>query len=349
MEREDYRQILILVGTTVAVYLGFRYLLPLIIPFLISYLIVIVVRPIVKFAKKKWKISSGISGAVCVFLIVGVFGTVLFGLGKILFGQVRNVLVNFPRYEAIILNEARVLCGRCDKLLGMQNGEAFQFVKQSMEEGMLHLEEWVMPIFSVKTILSAETVGNISKAFSAFWIIFIVIMGAFLIIKDMEDLKIIFEESCFYHIGKKLFGNMGEVGGAYLKAQIVTVLLSAVVCSSGLFLLKIPNSLLWGIGISIFDAFPVLGSGLILIPWALFCLLKGNWYQGAVLFTIYVVCQVVHELAEAKILGDKIGIKPVFTLASMYIGTELFGVAGFILGPVGFLVIKNVMMSGSKV
>ena len=183
----------------------------------------------------------------------------------------------------------------------MQNGEIFRFVKQSMEEGMLHLEEWAMPIFSVKTILSAETVGNISKAFGVFWVIFIVIMGAFLIIKDMEDLKIIFEESCFYPIGKKIFGNMGKVGGAYLKAQFVTVLLSAVVCSVGLFLLKIPNSLLWGIGISVFDAFPVLGSGLILIPWALFSIFKGSWYQGAVLFTIYVICQVIHELTEAKI------------------------------------------------
>lgn len=345
MERADYRQILILIGTTAAIYLSFRYLLPLIIPFLISYLIVILVQPVVVFAKKKWNVSRGVSGGIFVFLLVGVFGTALFGLGKVLVDQVRNVIANFPRYEAMVLNEVGVLCGRCDKLFGMQSGESFQFIRRSMEEGMFHLEESVMPFFSIKTILSAEMMGNISKLFDVFWVTFIVIMGAFLIIKDMEDLKIIFEESCFFHIGKKLFGNMGEVGGAYLRAQFVIMLLSAVICTSGIFLLKIPNSLLWGIGISAFDAFPVLGSGLILIPWSLISLLKGNWYQGAVLFTVYVICQVMRELVEAKILGDKIGIKPVFTLASMYIGTELFGVAGFILGPVGFLLIKNVVKS----
>lgn len=345
MERADYRQILILVGTTAAVYLGFRYLLPLIGPFLISYLIVILVQPLVMFAKKKWNISRSVSGAICVVLFLGVLGTVLFAFGKVLVSQVRNVVANFPRYEAVVLNEVGLLCGRCDKLFGMQSGDSFQFVRRSMEEGILHLEESVMPLFSIKTLLSAEMMGNISKLFGVFWIIFIVIMGAFLIIKDMEDLKIMFEESYFYHIGKKLFGNMGEVGGAYLKAQFVIMLLSAVICTSGLLLLKIPNSLLWGIGISVLDAFPVLGSGLILIPWALFCLLKGNWYQGAVLFTMYVITQFVRELVEAKLLGDKIGIKPVFTLASMYIGTELFGVAGFILGPVGFLLIKNVVKS----
>ena len=62
MEHADYRQILILAGTTAVVYLGFRYLLPLIVPFLISYLIVILVQPAVLFAKKKWNISRGISG-----------------------------------------------------------------------------------------------------------------------------------------------------------------------------------------------------------------------------------------------------------------------------------------------
>ncbi len=297
------------------------------------------------FAKKKWNVSRGVSGAVCVFLLVGVFGTTIFLIGRVLVGQVRNVVANFPKYEAIILNETRLLCSGCDKLFGMQSGDSFQFVRRSMEEGMLHLEESVMPLFSIKTILSAEMLGNISKLFDVFWVTFIVIMGAFLIVKDTEDLKIIFEESCFRAIGKKVFGNMGEVGGAYLKAQIVIMLVSAVVCSGGLFFLRIPNSLLWGIGISVFDAFPVLGSGLILIPWSLLSLLKGNWYQGAVLFTIYVICQVMRELVEAKILGDKIGIKPVFTLASMYIGTELFGVAGFVLGPVGFLIIKNMCTS----
>ena len=53
----------------------------------------------------------------------------------------------------------------------------------------------------------------------------------------------------------------------------------------------------------------------------------------------------IHEIVEAKVLGDKMGIKPVFTIISMYVGTKLFGVAGFILGPFGFLMIKNFVKS----
>lgn len=339
MERTDYKQILILFGTTGVVYLCFRYLLPLVIPFLFSYLIAVWIYPVAAYFKKKWKISNGISGAAMMILLVCILGMGVFGLGKILFSQVRNVVANIPRYETIILAEVQDISGQCDRILGVSAGDTFQFVSQNIDAGILRLEEQMTPI------LSAETIGSVSKVMGVFWIVFIVVMGAFFIIKDMEDLKIIFEESPFFLIGKRVFGNLGQVGGAYLKTQLIIMLSSAVVCSGGLMLIKIPNSLLWGVGISIFDAFPVLGSGLILIPWALLSLLKGNWYHGAVLFTIFVICQLIREVTEAKILGGEIGIKPVFTIISMYIGTELFGIAGFILGPVGFLLIKNCVQS----
>ena len=344
MERTDYRQIFILIGTTLAVYLGFRYLLPLVVPFLFSYLVAVLVQPAVTFAKKKWRFSRGFSGVVCVAVLGGIVSAGIFGLGKILFGQLKNVVMNLPRYEMIFLNEVEQVCDRCDGMLGIQNGNTFQFVSERLDEGLLHFEQEMLPYFSAE-IFSFETIGSLSKVFDVFWLWFIVVMGAFFMIKDMEDLKIIVEESVFFEIGKKLFGNIGEVGSAYAKAQIVIVGISALICSGGLTLVGIENSLLWGIGISIFDAFPVLGSGIILIPWALWFFMKGNWNKAAILFTVFVGCQLVREIAEAKILGDKMGIKPVFTLISMYIGTELFGVTGFILGPLGFLLIKNCVQS----
>ncbi len=339
MEWEDYKQILILVGTTLAVYLGFRYLLPLVVPFLFSYFIAMWLYPIVVYLKKKWKLSGSVSGAVLMISLVAIVGVGIFGVGKVLFSQVKNIVVNMPRYEKIILGEMKDICNRCDGVLGVDVGNTFSFISRNIERGMMKLEQQMLPLFST------ETIGGISKAFHIFWLAFIVIMGAFFIIKDMEDLKIIFEESSFFSIARRLFGNMGKVGNAYLKAELIIILSCAIVCVGGFSILRVPNSLFWGIAISLFDALPALGSGVILIPWAIFDLLKGNWYEAAVLFSIYIICQLVHEIVEAKILGDKIGIKPVFTLISMYVGTELFGVAGFILGPFGFLMIKNFVQS----
>lgn len=341
MERTDYKQIVILSGTALAVYVSFRYLLPLIVPFLFSCLLAVWLYPAAAYLKKRWNISNTLSGAVLIFLFALILGAVVFGLLKALIAQAGNVISNLPVYERLVLEEAKTICGSCDRLLGIEAGGTFRLVRQNLDEGLLSIKSYAAPLLSIEAIFSEEMLGGIRKMFGVFWILFVIIIGAFFIIKDMEDLKIIFEESSFYGIFKRLFGNMSAVGIAYLKAQLFIVICCAFLCSMGLTLVRVSNSLLWGIGISVFDALPVLGSGLILIPWAIYILLKGNWYYAAVLFTTYVLCQLIREVVENKILGDKIGIKPVFTLLAMYVGTQLFGIAGFILGPIGFLILKN--------
>ena len=132
MERTDYKQILILFGTTLAVYISFRYLLPLVTPFLLAYLIAILLYPIANYLKKKWRISNGVAGSVLVVLLIGLVGAGVFFVGKVLFGQVRNVVANFPTYEVIVLEEAQTICGRFDKLLGVPRGNTFEFVSRNI-------------------------------------------------------------------------------------------------------------------------------------------------------------------------------------------------------------------------
>ena len=42
-------------------------------------------------------------------------------------------------------------------------------------------------------------------------------------------------------------------------------------------------------------------------------------------------------------MGDRMGLTPVETLGSMYVGLKLFGLAGFLLGPVGLLMIEDLV------
>ena len=72
-------------------------------------------------------------------------------------------------------------------------------------------------------------------------------------------------------------------------------------------------------------------------------LINGNLFAAAVLITVYLLCQIIREVTEPKLIGDKIGIKPLYTLISMYIGLRLFGIAGFILGPIGLITITAIL------
>ena len=112
---------------------------------------------------------------------------------------------------------------------------------------------------------------------------------------------------------------------------------------AGLFLLGNPYFILFGIGIGLLDALPIFGTGAVLIPWALFSLINKHWVYGVGLIIIYIICYFLREVMEAKIMGGKMGLTPLEALVSMYVGLQLFGLLGFILGPIGLLIIEDIV------
>ena len=127
-----------------------------------------------------------------------------------------------------------------------------------------------------------------------------------------------------------------------MKTQLIIMVSVATICTVGFLFVKREYALLLGIGVAVLDAFPVLGSGLVLVPWAVICLLKGSYVQVAVLVVMYLLCVLVREGLEPKLLGNRIGIPPLYTLMAVYVGVELFGLLGVILGPFGLVIIRAV-------
>lgn len=341
MERSEFKQFAFLIGTIGAVYVSFRYILPLVVPFIFSYFIAKLMYPAAVKLKKRFRISGGISGSLLVGGITGSLGLLLFWIIQILFGQTKDLIRNLPRYQHVLMTELNGVCEKCDSMFGLRTGSLNGFISTNLTKGINEAKNGMISLFST------ETIQSIIKVFGGCWIVFLVLLGAYFIIKDMEDLKIIFQESIFYKIGNPILGKLGEIGFAYGKAQLIIMAADAVVCLIGLLLMGKENAFLTAIGISVFDALPVLGSGFILIPWSIFMLIRGYWYQSAVLFTIYVICQIMREIIEAKIIGNGTGIKPIYSLISMYVGVKLFGILGFILGPIAYVIIKSCVESQS--
>ena len=131
-------------------------------------------------------------------------------------------------------------------------------------------------------------------------------------------------------------------GFAYLKAQGLLLFFIAVISTIVLLLLKNPYAVLLGIIIAVVDAFPILGSGTVLIPWAVFSWFQKDYVTAAVLLTLYVVTVVVREVLEPRLMGKEMGLKPLYVLLSVYVGLKLFGVGGIVLGPIGLTILKTV-------
>ncbi len=128
---------------------------------------------------------------------------------------------------------------------------------------------------------------------------------------------------------------------AYVKAQGFIMLLDGIVCTLAFWLIEQPYFLILGPVVAVVDALPVFGAGLILLPYTLFLLLGKKPVAALVLVLAYVACVLIRQVTEPRMIGNKVGIKPLYTIASMYIGFKLFGVFGFLLGPVGLLIVKE--------
>lgn len=129
----------------------------------------------------------------------------------------------------------------------------------------------------------------------------------------------------------------------YLRAYLLLFALTLGELFVGLWLLRVRSPFLLALLTALLDILPVLGVGVVLLPWALFSLATGEIARGVGLLVLYAVITVVRQIAEPHLVGKSLGLHPILMLISFYVGLGLFGVVGFLLGPALALCIKGIL------
>lgn len=119
----------------------------------------------------------------------------------------------------------------------------------------------------------------------------------------------------------------------WLKAQVKLMGITFLILTAGFLLLRVPNAPLWAGVVALVDVFPVLGTGTILLPWALVSFLQKNTARALGLLSIYAVISLTRSILEPRLVGRQLGLDPLVTLASLYAGFRLWGFGGMILAP----------------
>ncbi len=132
----------------------------------------------------------------------------------------------------------------------------------------------------------------------------------------------------------------------FIKSYFLIFLITAAENTLGLVLIGVGHPLLIGVLIGLFDAFPVVGSGTILIPWAIVTLITGGVFRGVALLALYLVIIVVRQIIEPRIVGKHVGLRPIVTLSCMYVGTRLFGGVGLFAMPIMAAIVVDLNRSG---
>lgn len=116
--------------------------------------------------------------------------------------------------------------------------------------------------------------------------------------------------------------------------------------SLGLTVIRVANSIIIALLISIFDVLPVLGIGGIMILWVIITAVGGDYTMAVGLIFVFLFVTVVRNILKPKIVGSQVGLHPVVTLMALFVGAQLFGIMGFGL-PITLSLLKDLNDRGT--
>ena len=132
---------------------------------------------------------------------------------------------------------------------------------------------------------------------------------------------------------QKALGKLKNTGKLYLCSQLKLMGVTFCLLFAGFSLLRVGYPLLIALLVTLVDALPVLGTGSILIPWALVCFLEGSAARALGLLGLYATAALTRSVLEPKLVGSHLGLDPLVTLMAMYCGLRLWGLGGMLLLP----------------
>lgn len=312
-------------------------------PFTIALFFSILTRPFTRFLQKRLKLSKKLSTIISIvtFLLI-FFGIIGWGSLKLI-SEIYKLSQNLNSYSEITQKLWTDSMAKVYTYLGnFPSGFTKQVndtINSFISSGSSKLGGFIKGLISF--ITSIPTV---------ILYICITILATFFISLDRDEIVSFLEQQLPKSWLDKVFNiktDMFTVLGSYIKAQIILMTIcffEILVCLNLLsFLgLNVPYPLLMSIIICIIDALPILGAGTILIPWAVISFALSDIKLGIALIIIYLFVLSVRQMLEPKLVSQNLGVHPLITLISMYSGFKIFGVMGFLIGPVVMIILKNV-------
>lgn len=330
---QEYRDTALVLFIIISIFLSFRYCLPIILPFVLALFIAGCLRPIVDFITSRVPISEKLCSILVLLSIAGILICFCkWGIQSLL-NQLESLLLYLPFYKERFLCSLGTCCSFVDTELHLDSGASLTFANDTFNNIFSDTKPTLIKAFTTSTSAAVKFI------FAALLFIFIMLYATFCMLVRYPRL---FTQGSLAKRAGNVWSRLTEIFVIYLRAEGTIALLQTLICSIVLRILQDPYYLIIGLLIGIMDALPVFGSGTILVPWAIFQLLFGNIKMTVGLLILWGICSLNRQLIEPRLLGQKLGMSTLLTLFMMYIGYQLFGIPGFILGPIGYILGKEI-------
>ncbi len=328
-------------------YIFLKYLLGVVLPFVLGLLISAILCTPARFLNLKFHFKERFAAVICVLVFYGTIGTALAFAAVKLITALGNIFMAMPGfYSENIAPAISELSLRLQHFIASFDASGASGVGSFFSNFELSLTSAVSAV-SVKAVgFASELMANVPSL--AVSVVFTVI-ATFFIAADYQRitgflLKLIPEGKRDTVISAK--SCLVKILAKYLRSYSLIFLITFAELFLGLSLIGIKKAFAAALFTAAVDILPVFGSGAVLLPWAVISLLGGDTRRGVMLLVLYGIMAVIRNIIEPKIVGREVGIHPTLTLFSMYVGTKLFGFAGLLIFPIGLSLAKSLRECG---
>lgn len=305
---------LILLIAALAVYFFMRFFFSISLPFLLAFLLIWKVYPYLNKLSKKTKVKEIWILGILIFLIV----FLLLGILYVPLSNCFEDVIFLKEDESILESE---LLETCVEKYNELKETCSQYVGDDM-------------VIKIQT----GAIDSVKTCISFFTYVIIFFVSLLLFCKDFGKIKEKIEERKDNVAIRVIKGVLSYIK-AFLKSQIIIFSVLALLAGVTLTILGVPNGWLFGFLAGVLDAFPFIGTGIVLVPLSIWLFLKGQILQAVLCLVLYGACALIRELLEPKLVGEKVGIYPIVLFASVFVGMQIFGLGGIIKGPLSVVIL----------
>ncbi|QDP40064.1 sporulation integral membrane protein YtvI [Radiobacillus deserti] len=334
----------ILIILTILVIIAGYFILPVSVPLIVAFVTALILNPAVRMMQFRFKMNRKFAVTIVFLiflLIIGVIGSYF--------------VTRAVTHVAQFTEDAPIYINQLTKKVGDWEQDLDHFAEDLPEEFIKEVKDGIQSTVdsfaeTLRKNLKIEKIASVVGLIPQYLVSLLVyLIALFLFMLELPGIKAKAYNQLTEETAEKVqFMNarLSYVVLGFLKAQFLVSIVIFIVSLIGLLIIAPEVAVIMSVIIWIIDFIPIIGSIVILAPWAIYMFLAGDIATGTQLSILAIILLAIRRTVEPKVMGRHIGLSPLATLIGMYLGLQLLGIMGFILGPLLVIAFNSAREAG---
>ena len=315
-------------------------------PFVAGWIISMMAHPVIEYLEKKVKLPKKLRSAILIAAVITGIIVVLYFAVRGIALQVIGFIQDAPDIRHEIMRQGMIFQKKIEQFLSILPPS---FGKQ-FDQWSGSIGELFKKAASSAGDYGVAHAGGVAKGVTSGLLgLVVMLFAAYMFSLERENLIAWYEKCIPGFVKHKINVFMKNSVGvlvSYCLAQLKIMIVIIAILWIGFFIAGIGHSFIYSVLVGIVDIFPILGTGTVIIPWAIFKLITGDIKTAVILLIIYAICLVLKQVLQPKMMGDSMGISALTTIFLIYVGLKFGGLGGMLLALILGMFVINLYRLG---